>query len=64
MNDYINMLWVIFFFGVDEKLFSRVVRVVMTAGVSGFLVGRVVWVSVVGLLDNELMLRDVCVSKL
>lgn len=64
MNDYINMLWVIFFFGVDEKLFLCVVCVVMMVGVLGFLVGCVVWVLVVGLLDNELMLCDVCVLKL
>jgi len=59
LNDHINMPWVILSSGVDEKLFPRAVRVAMTAGASGFLAGRAVWASVVGLPDNELMLRDV-----
>mgnify|MGYP002680953354 CR=1 FL=1 len=64
LNDHINMPWVILSSGVDEKLFPRAVRVAMTAGASGFLAGRAVWASVVGLPDNELMLRDVCAPKL
>ena len=49
---------------ITTKLFPRAVRVAMTAGASGFLAGRAVWASVVGLPDNELMLRDVCAPKL
>lgn len=64
LNDHINMPWVILSSSVDEKLFPRAVRVAMTAGASGFLAGRAVWASVVGLPDNELMLRDVCAPKL
>nr|HEK5342120.1 sulfofructosephosphate aldolase [Escherichia coli] len=52
LNDHINMPWVILSSGVDEKLFPRAVRVAMTAGASGFLAGRAVWASVVGLPDN------------
>ncbi|MNN97890.1 putative aldolase YihT [compost metagenome] len=58
------MPWVILSSGVDEKLFPRAVRVAMQAGASGFLAGRAVWSSVVGLPDTELMLRDVSVPKL
>ena len=50
--------------GVDDKLFPRAVRVAMQAGASGFLAGRAVWSSVVGLPDTELMLGDVSVPKL
>lgn len=58
------MPWVILSSGVDEKLFSRAVRVAMEAGASGFLAGRAVWSSVIGLPDTELMLRDVSAPKL
>ncbi|MEA7515169.1 aldolase, partial [Salmonella enterica subsp. enterica serovar Virginia] len=34
------------------------------AGASGFLAGRAVWSSVIGLPDTELMLRDVSAPKL
>lgn len=64
LNEHINMPWVILSSGVDEKLFPRAVRVAMTAGASGFLAGRAVWSSVVGLPDTELMLRDISVPKL
>lgn len=64
LNDHINMPWVILSSGVDEKLFPRAVRVAMTAGASGFLAGRAVWSSVVGLPDTEMMLRDISVPKL
>ncbi|MCY1697065.1 sulfofructosephosphate aldolase [Enterobacter sp. RHB15-C17] len=64
LNDQIGMPWVILSSGVDEKLFPRAVRVAMQAGASGFLAGRAVWSSVVGLPDTELMLRDVSVPKL
>lgn len=64
LNDQINMPWVILSSGVDEKLFPRAVRVAMQAGASGFLAGRAVWSSVVGLPDTELMLSDVSAPKL
>lgn len=64
LNENINMPWVILSSGVDEKLFPRAVSVAMTAGASGFLAGRAVWSSVVGLPDTELMLRDVSAPKL
>ncbi|HAZ53705.1 MAG TPA: sulfofructosephosphate aldolase [Franconibacter helveticus] len=64
LNEHINMPWVILSSGVDEKLFPRAVRVAMTAGASGFLAGRAVWSSVIGLPDSEAMLRDISVPKL
>ncbi|HAC7059061.1 TPA: sulfofructosephosphate aldolase [Salmonella enterica subsp. enterica serovar Typhimurium] len=64
LNGHINMPWVILSSGVDEKLFHRAVRVAMEAGASGFLAGRAVWSSVIGLPDTELMLRDVSAPKL
>lgn len=64
LNEQINMPWVILSSGVDEKLFPRAVSVTMQAGASGFLAGRAVWSSVVGLPDTELMLRDISVPKL
>lgn len=64
LNEHINMPWVILSSGVDEKLFPRAVSVAMTAGASGFLAGRAVWSSVVGLPDTEMMLRDLSVPKL
>ncbi|WP_447866948.1 sulfofructosephosphate aldolase [Rahnella bonaserana] len=64
LNEHIHMPWVILSSGVDEKLFPRAVSVAMTAGASGFLAGRAVWSSVVGLPDTELMLRDISAPKL
>ncbi|MFK3661415.1 sulfofructosephosphate aldolase [Scandinavium sp. NPDC088450] len=64
LNDQISMPWVILSSGVDDKLFPRAVRVAMQAGASGFLAGRAVWSSVVGLPDTELMLSDVSAPKL
>lgn len=64
LNEQINMPWVILSSGVDEKLFPRAVSVAMTAGASGFLAGRAVWSSVIGLPDTELMLRDISAPKL
>ncbi|GLR08907.1 aldolase [Mixta theicola] len=64
LNEHINMPWVILSSGVDEKLFPRAVSVAMTAGASGFLAGRAVWSSVIGLPDTEMMLRDLSVPKL
>lgn len=64
LNEHIAMPWVILSSGVDEKLFPRAVRVAMQAGASGFLAGRAVWSSVVGLPDTDLMLRDISVPKL
>ncbi|ECT9329326.1 sulfofructosephosphate aldolase [Salmonella enterica] len=64
LNGHINMPWVILSSGVDEKLSPRAVRVAMEAGASGFLAGRAVWSSVIGLPDTELMLRDVSAPKL
>ena len=64
LNEQINMPGVILSSGVDEKLFPRAVRMAMQAGASGFLAGRAVWSSVVGLPETELMLRDISVPKL
>lgn len=64
LNEQINIPWVILSSGIDEKLFPRAVSVAMTAGASGFLAGRAVWSSVVGLPDTEMMLRDISVPKL
>ena len=64
LNENISMPWVILSSGVDEKLFPRAVSIAMTAGASGFLAGRAVWSSVIGLPDTELMLRDVSAPKL
>lgn len=64
LNEQINMPWVILSSGVDEKLFPRAVSIAMTAGASGFLAGRAVWSSVVGLPDTEMMLRDISAPKL
>ena len=64
LNDQISMPWVILSSGVDEKLFPRAVRIAMQAGASGFLAGRAVWSTVVGLPDTELMLSDVSAPKL
>ena len=64
LNENIAMPWVILSSGVDDKLFPRAVRVAMQAGASGFLAGRAVWSSVIGLPDTELMLRDISVPKL
>ncbi|MBG6243933.1 aldolase [Candidatus Symbiopectobacterium sp. 'North America'] len=64
LNEHIAMPWVILSSGVDEKLFPRAVRVAMEAGASGFLAGRAVWSSVIGLPDMHLMLRDVSAPKL
>ena len=63
LNDHINMPWVILSSGVDEKLF-RVPYAWHDSGCIRALAGRAVWASVVGLPDNELMLRDVCAPKL
>jgi len=64
LNENIAMPWVILSSGVDDKLFPRAVQVAMQAGASGFLAGRAVWSSVVGLPDTEMMLRDISVPKL
>ncbi|MFP2422750.1 sulfofructosephosphate aldolase [Pseudescherichia vulneris] len=64
LNEQIPIPWVILSSGVDEKLFPRAVRIAMQAGASGFLAGRAVWASVVGLPDTGLMLSDVCAPKL
>lgn len=64
LNENIAMPWVILSSGVDDKLFPRAVSVAMQAGASGFLAGRAVWSSVIGLPDTEMMLRDISVPKL
>lgn len=64
LNDQISMPWVILSSGVDEKLFPRAVRMAMQAGASGFLAGRAVWSTVVGLPDTGLMLSDISAPKL
>lgn len=64
LNDQINMPWVILSSGIDPNLFCRAVRIAMAAGASGFLAGRAVWSSVIGLPDTELMLKDISVPRL
>ncbi|TCP93473.1 sulfofructosephosphate aldolase [Cricetibacter osteomyelitidis] len=64
LNDQINMPWVILSSGVDVNLFCRSVRIAMQAGASGFLAGRAVWSSVIGLPDTELMLKDISAPRL
>lgn len=64
LNEHIHMPWVILSSGVDEKLFPRAVSVAMQAGASGFLAGRAVWSSVIGLPDTGMMLRDISVPRL
>lgn len=64
LNEHINMPWVILSSGVLPTLFPRAVRIAMEAGASGFLSGRAVWSSIVGLPDTELMLKDISVPIL
>lgn len=64
LNDNINMPWVILSSGVEANLFARAVRIAMTAGASGFLAGRAVWSSVIGLPDTDLMLKDLSAPRL
>lgn len=64
LNEHINMPWVILSSGVDANLFARSVRIAMRAGASGFLAGRAVWASVIGLPDTELMLKDISAPRL
>lgn len=64
LNEHINMPWVILSSGVLPTLFPRAVRIAMKAGASGFLAGRAVWSSIVGLPDTELMLKDISVPIL
>lgn len=64
LNDLISMPWVILSSGVAPDLFPRAVRAAMQSGASGFLAGRAVWASVVGLPDTEMMLRDLAVPRL
>ncbi|MCK3658108.1 aldolase [Pasteurellaceae bacterium Pebbles2] len=64
LNDQINMPWVILSSGIDPNLFCRSVRIAMQAGASGFLAGRAVWSSVIGLPDTELMLKDISAPRL
>lgn len=64
LNEHINMPWVILSSGIEPNLFCRAVRIAMKAGASGFLAGRAVWSSVIGLPDTELMLKDISLPKL
>lgn len=64
LNDHINMPWVILSSGIEANLFCRAVRIAMTAGASGFLAGRAVWSSIIGLPDTELMLKDISAPRL
>lgn len=64
LHDQINMPWVILSSGIDANLFCRAVRIAMAAGASGFLAGRAVWSSVIGLPDTELMLNDISAPRL
>lgn len=64
LNEHINMPWVILSSGVEANLFCRAVRIAMEAGASGFLAGRAVWSSVIGLPDTELMLKDISAPRL
>lgn len=64
LNDLIKMPWVILSSGVAPDLFPRAVRAAMSSGASGFLAGRAVWSSVIGMQDQEMMLRDLAVPRL
>lgn len=64
LNDLINMPWVILSSGVAPDLFPRAVRAAMESGASGFLAGRAVWSSVIGMPDQEMMLRDLSIPRL
>ena len=64
LNENINMPWVILSSGVTPNLFPRAVRIAMEAGASGFLAGRAVWSSIVGLPDTDLMLKDISIPIL
>jgi len=64
LNDRIKMPWVILSSGVAPDLFPRAVRAAMQAGASGFLAGRAVWASVVGLPDTCRMLEDLSIPRL
>ncbi len=63
LNDHINMPWVIPL-PVSTKTVSACRTRGNDSGCIGLPAGRAVWASVVGLPDNELMLRDVCAPKL
>lgn len=64
LNDLMGMPWVILSSGVAPDLFPRAVRAAMQSGASGFLAGRAVWSSVIGLPDQEMMLRDLSIPRL
>lgn len=64
LNDNINTPWVILSSGINENLFCRAVRIAMQAGASGFLAGRAIWASTIGLPDTELMLRDISAPRM
>ncbi|KAE9530207.1 aldolase [Testudinibacter aquarius] len=64
LNDNINIPWVILSSGIHENLFCRAVRMAMQAGASGFLAGRAIWASTIGLPDTELMLRDISAPRM
>ena len=57
------MPWVILSSGVAPDLFPRAVRAAMQAGASGFLAGRAVWASVVGLPDTCRMLEELSIPR-
>lgn len=64
LNDLIKMPWVILSSGVSPDLFPRAVRAAMESGASGFLAGRAVWSSVIGMPDQEMMLKDLSIPRL
>lgn len=64
LNDNISIPWVILSSGIDANLFCRAVRVAMEAGASGFLAGRAIWATTVGLPDTELMLQDISAPRM
>ncbi len=64
LNDLIKMPWVILSSGVAPDLFPRAVRAAMQSGASGFLAGRAVWSSVIGMPDQEMMLKDLSIPRL
>ncbi|MGR3806319.1 sulfofructosephosphate aldolase [Pasteurella testudinis DSM 23072] len=64
LNDNINIPWVILSSGINENLFCRAVRIAMQAGASGFLAGRAIWASTIGLPDTNLMLRDISAPRM
>lgn len=64
LSDKISMPWVILSSGVAGDLFFDAVRAAMEGGASGFLAGRAVWSSVIGVRNLENRLMDVAAPRL